>query len=217
LASTELISWRRLRFLSLAEKSSTHAYAMKDRLPLIKITISYKKIRGNLIVNRRGEAPMQTTMQASQQMTRQSTVMQDMKVKLSTLWLFAVLNYVYCDVVTLMNPAYVNGLVAGNAGGIQVTPGFLLEAGILVEIPIAMVLLSRVLGHRGNRWANIVAGSIMTVVQAASLFLATPGLYYVFFSIIEITATLVIVWYAWKWPAFSNARALVTPQAPSSV
>ena len=57
---------------------------MKDRLPLIKITISYK-IRGNLIANRRSEAPMQTTMQASQQMTRQSTVMQDMKVKLSTL------------------------------------------------------------------------------------------------------------------------------------
>jgi len=133
-------------------------------------------------------------------------LLQDMRVRLSTLWLFAVLNYVYCDVVTLMNPAYVNGLVAGSAGGIPVTPGFLLAAGVLVEIPIAMVLLSRVLRYRASRLTNIIAGAVMTAVQAASLFLSTPGLYYVFFSIIEISATLAIVWYAWKWRAVSDAN-----------
>jgi hypothetical protein len=135
-----------------------------------------------------------------------STVMQNMKVKLSTLWLFAVLNYVYCDVVTLENPTYVQGLIAGNAAGIQVTPIFLLGAGVLVEIPIAMVLLSRVLKHRGNRWANIIAGGVMTAVQAASLFLSTPGLYYIFFSIIEIATTVAIVWYALRWHDLSSPR-----------
>lgn len=139
-----------------------------------------------------------------------------MKVKLSTLWVFAVLNYVYCDVVTLMNPAYVNGLVAGNAGGIQVTQVFLLAAGILVEIPIAMVLLSRMLKYRANRWANIAAGAVMTVVQAASLFLSTPGLYYVFFSVVEIAATLAIVGYSWKWHVGSDANALRATQASLS-
>jgi hypothetical protein len=129
-----------------------------------------------------------------------------MRVRLSTLWVFAVLNYVYCDVVTLMNPVYVNGLVAGNAGGIQVTPVFLLAAGVLVEIPIAMVLLSRALKYRANRWANIAAGAAMTLVQAASLFLSTPGLYYIFFSVAEIAATLLIVWFAWKWHAVSDSN-----------
>jgi len=122
-----------------------------------------------------------------------------MKTRLSTLWLFAVLNFVYCDVVTLENPSYLKGIIAGNAAGILVTPAFLLAAGVLVEIPIAMVLLSRTLKYRGNRWANIVAGGVMTAVQASSLLLSTPGLYYVFFSTIEIAATLAIVGYAWKW------------------
>ncbi len=31
---------------------------------------------------------------------------------------------------------------------------FLLGAAILMEIPIAMVLLSRILNYRTNRWAN---------------------------------------------------------------
>jgi uncharacterized protein DUF6326 len=122
-----------------------------------------------------------------------------MKAKLSTLWIFATLNYLYCDVVTLMDPAKLKGYVAGNIGGIEITQGFLLGAGVLVEIPMAMVLLSRVLPYRGSRWANVVAGAFMTLVQAATLFVATPAPYYVFFSVIEIAATAAIVWYSWRW------------------
>jgi threonine/homoserine/homoserine lactone efflux protein len=75
----------------------------------------------------------------------------------------------------------------------------LLGAGILVEIPIAMIVLSRVLKHRANRWANIAAGTIMIAVQSASLFVGIPALYYHFFSVIEIATTVLIVWFAWKW------------------
>ena len=115
----------------------------------------------------------------------------DIKSKLSTLWIFASLNYIFCDVLGLMDP----GLVAP----FELTPGFLLGAGILLEIPIAMVLLSRVLPKGANLWTNIVAGTIMTAVQSASLFLGVPALYYVFFSIIEIATTIFIVWLAWSW------------------
>ena len=80
------------------------------------------------------------------------------------------------------------------------TQGFLLGAGILIEIPIAMVLLSRVLRHNANRWANIAAGSVMTAVQILTLVLTPPVAYYVFFSMLEIACTSFIVWYAWTWP-----------------
>jgi MFS family permease len=126
--------------------------------------------------------------------------MVNMKVILSTLWVFATLNYLYCDVVTLMDPVYLKRLMTGVAGGIQITQGFLLGAAILVEIPIAMVLLSRILKYRASRWANIIAGTIMTAVQILTLFVGTPTIYYVFFSAIEITCTALIVWYAWRWP-----------------
>jgi hypothetical protein len=123
----------------------------------------------------------------------------DMKSKLSTLWIFVALNYLYCDVVSLMDPELLPQYLRGNVNGLELTPGFLLGAGILVEIFIAMVLLSRVLPYRANRWANIAAATIMTAVQLATLFAGVPALYYLFFSVIEIATTVLIVWFAWNW------------------
>ena len=117
--------------------------------------------------------------------------MGDRKVLLSTLWLFAMLTYTYGDVVTLMDPV--------KHGSIELTEGFLLGGSIFMMIPISMVLLSRILNYRANRWANIIAGTIMTVALTLTLFVAVPTMYYVFFSVIEIACTAVIVWYAWKW------------------
>ena len=64
---------------------------------------------------------------------------------------------------------------------------------------MAMVLLSRVLPTRANRLANIAAGIITTAVQIGSLLMGQATIYYWFFSIIEITATALIVWFAWTW------------------
>ena len=122
--------------------------------------------------------------------------MDGIKSKLSTLWVVATLNYLYCDVVTLMDPHLLKQFMAGSVGGMQISQGFLLGAGVLVEIPIAMVLLSRILGARSNRRANIIAGATMTAVQLLSLGVKTPAPYYLFFSVIEIACTSAIVWYA---------------------
>jgi drug/metabolite transporter (DMT)-like permease len=115
----------------------------------------------------------------------------DPKVLLSTLWLFAMLTYTYGDVVTLMDPI--------KHGSIELTEGFLLFGSILMMIPISMVLLSRILKYRANRWANIIAGTFMTAFLTVTLFVAVPTTYYAFFSAIEIACTLFIVGYAWKW------------------
>ena len=126
--------------------------------------------------------------------------MEAMKVKFSTLWIFAMFNYLYCDVLALFDPVTQKSITAGSAGGLQFSQGFLLGSAVLMEIPIAAVLLSRVLKYRANRWANIIAGTIMTAIQFLSLFAGTPPtLYYIFFSAIEIACTLLIVWFAWKW------------------
>lgn len=123
----------------------------------------------------------------------------DMRSKLSTLWIFVALNYLYCDVVGLMDPEKLPQYLAGTVNGIELSPVFLLAAGVLVEIFIAMVLLSRVLRYKANRWTNIAAGAVMTVVQAATLLVGVPAPYYAFFSAIEIATTALIVWYAWTW------------------
>lgn len=117
-------------------------------------------------------------------------VMEDMKGKLQTLWIFATLNYVYADVVTLFDKSIFTNL----------NQGALFGSAILVETAIAMVLLSRILPYRVNRWANIVVGLINTLAVLVSLFVATPHAYYVFFAVIEIATTITIIWLALRWP-----------------
>jgi hypothetical protein len=133
---------------------------------------------------------------------KKTTGMGHMKAMLSTLWIFLVANYIYCDILSNMEPAVIKELMTGTIGGsIQITQGFLLTAAIMMEIPFAMIVLSRVLKYRANRWANIIAGAIMTVVQLSSFFIGgtPPTLHYIFYSTVEIACNLFIVWYAWKW------------------
>ncbi len=131
--------------------------------------------------------------------TNKKSTKMDMKLKFSILWIFLMFNYLYCDLLTGMESEVLKGYLKGKVDSIQINQGFLLGAAILMEIPTAMVLLSWVLKYRVNRWANIIAGSIMAVVQLSTLFMGTPTLHYLFYSTIEIACTLFIAWNAWKW------------------
>ena len=125
---------------------------------------------------------------------------QDRKTILSTLWVFLAANYIYCDVLSHMQPAALQELITGRIGSIQVTQGFLLSAAIMMEIPFAMIVLSRVLKYRANRWANIIAGTTMAAIQIGTMNMGTPPtLHYLFYSAIEVVCSLFVVWYAWKW------------------
>ena len=140
-----------------------------------------------------------------------------MQTKLSTLWIFATLNYLYCDVTGLMDPAMLKQYLAGNLGGLQMTQGFLLATAIFVEIKVSMVLLSRLLGHRANRWANIAAGAFMTLVTVATLPFGF-GLtgYYAFFAVIEVATTSYIAWSAFKMVRNGRPARAAGPAIPGS-
>ena len=126
--------------------------------------------------------------------------LQDRKVILSTLWIFLTANYIYCDVLSHMEPAVLKELLTGTLGSIQVTQSFLLAAAIFMEIPFAMIILARVLKYRANRWVNIIAGVFMAASQVGTMNMGTPPtIHYLFYSAIEIACNLFIVWYAWKW------------------
>lgn len=137
----------------------------------------------------------------------------DIKSRLSALWILATLNYLYCDVIGLMNPQLLRQFYVGNVNGIPMTQGFLLSAAILIEIPMAMVVLSRVLNYKLNRWANIAAGSVMTAVQLSTLILTPPAGYYIFCSVIEITCTALIVWNGLRWHKPAVQAELAAPTA----
>ena len=135
---------------------------------------------------------MNATKESPHETNSKTVEMKDRKVILSTLWIFAMFNYLYADVFT----SFFNPLKE------TMTAGAVVGFAFLMETAIAMVLLSRILKYGANRWANIIAGIIHTAAVSLSLFATgtMPPLYYMFFAAIEIPCTLFIVWYAWKWP-----------------
>ena len=133
----------------------------------------------------------------------------DTRVRLSVLWLVATLNYIYADVFFCVD---VLGSGKGGPGVLHFSQGAWLGIAILMEIPITMILLSRVLKPAANRWANIVAGVIETAAVLLTSFilpilrLMGTSSYYVFFGAIEVACTSLIVWYAWRWPRETAPR-----------
>lgn len=126
--------------------------------------------------------------------------MKDTKTILSTLWIFVTANYIYCDVFSSMDSTVLNEMLTGTVGGLRITQGFLLGAAVMMEIPMLMIVLSRFLNHGANRPANIIAGSLMILIQLGSLFVGTaPTMHYVFFSIVEILGDALIVVLALRW------------------
>ena len=118
---------------------------------------------------------------------------------LSLIWLFVLLNFIYCDVIGLHDPSVLRSLIDGHAGEIEITPPFLLASSVLMEIPIAMVLVTRLASRRVARIASIAAAAFMVVVQGSSLFVGvTPS--YAFYSTIEIAGLLTIIVLAVRWP-----------------
>jgi len=139
-----------------------------------------------------------------------TTIGADRRARLSLLWVFVMLNLLLADVLSFLSADALKDILAGHAGQITITPGFLLLAAILTEVPIVMVVLSLVLPQRAARWANVIAG-VFTIVYIWGLGSATPS--YVFVAGIETVGCLLIVWSAWTWrraDAPMPARLLVT-------
>ncbi len=114
----------------------------------------------------------------------------------ASLWLFVLLNYLYCDVLGLFDPTTLRELMTGTVAGMQVGPAFLFASAVLMTIPIAAVLITRIAPHRLARWYSVVAGVVMTLVQLGSLAIGTATAFYWYFSVIEVATTAIIAWYA---------------------
>lgn len=84
--------------------------------------------------------------------------MKDMKVRLSSLWVFVIFNMIFADIVGFLNPGVLEEMIA-----MKPAQGLLLVFSILLEIPIAMIVLSRLLKHSINRWTNIIASLIYSL------------------------------------------------------
>ena len=86
------------------------------------------------------------------------------KVLFSTLWIFVTFNYIFCDVFTLFHSESLKQLMTGEMGGMEINQEFLLAFSFLMELPMVMIVLSRILSYKSNRLANIIVSTIMSVI-----------------------------------------------------
>ena len=116
----------------------------------------------------------------------------DPKVKLSLLWIFVVLNVAYADILSLMDPT---SPIRKIMEGTPMPAGGLIAGAILMETSIVMVILSWILNYKVNRWISLIIGGFM-ILQIVT---GGHGLYYLFFTSVEVASICLIVWFTWKW------------------
>jgi hypothetical protein len=121
--------------------------------------------------------------------------MEDVKIKLSLLWVAAMFSWVYGDLLRI----YSGDFIAGEfIEGVQMTQELWVVAAITMMIPVAMVFLSLTLKDKANRWANIIIGIFFTGYGLIGLPAYTTA-YDQFLIIVGLVFTALIVWYAYKW------------------
>jgi len=108
---------------------------------------------------------------------------------LSALWIAVLINILSADVFSFMLGA------SGEAAAV-VTPWIMLVFAVVHELPIAMIVLSRVLKRKANRILNYVAAGVTTLYIVAGGS-ATP--HYIFFALAELICLFFVVRTAQKW------------------
>lgn len=119
----------------------------------------------------------------------------DRNILLSTLWVFVLINMVYADIIGMLRPGYLELLERMSK---ELNSATVLTFSILMEIPIMMILLSRILPRKSNRIMNFVAIPI-TIIYVIFGGLENPPISYLFFASVEILTMLLILGVSCKW------------------
>lgn len=120
--------------------------------------------------------------------------MEDVRLKLSALWVALMLTYLLGDVLRIFSGDF----KPGEIGGKQMTQAMYLGIAAFMVIPVVMVFLSLTLSHPANRWANIILAIIFFSFNLLGLP-TYPSAYDRFLIVVGLVFNALTVWYAWNW------------------
>jgi hypothetical protein len=93
------------------------------------------------------------------------TTMDEMKIKLSAVWIALMLTYLLGDVLRIFSGDF----IAGEIGGKKVSQAMWFGIALLMAISIVMVFLSLTLNYPVNRWANIIIAVLFFIFNVIGL------------------------------------------------
>ncbi len=114
---------------------------------------------------------------------------------LSALWMFVLLNFIFRDLHEIVKDDFLADALNGIYDGREVTEAMFLLGGIIVEVPIAMMLIAWTLPIRVNRWANVIVAPLFGLILIGS----AGDLDDYFHFGLMLVALGAIVWKAWSW------------------
>jgi len=113
---------------------------------------------------------------------------------LSSLWIFFFINHFFMGLHEFANPAFVEQLVGG---GFDVSDSLLLMAAITIELPIIMIVLSRVLPNKINWIVNILVAVFTIGLEIMNN--PNPDLDNMFFLVAELIGFVTIIVISIRW------------------
>ena len=120
----------------------------------------------------------------------------DAKALLSTLWIVVMINMAYADILSLHIPGAFDELTKTSVSAGASIPQLMLGGAIMLEIPIVMIILSRVLKYGINRRVNMAAG-VITIAYIWGGAASYP--HYIFIATVETICLLLIIGFARMW------------------
>ena len=125
------------------------------------------------------------------------------KIKLAALWASVMFCYIYADYFGLFSPGH---LMTMNQGLIpplgRSTNGVMIFVSAMMAVPSLMIFLSIALPAWPNRVLNILFGGLYTAIISLTMW---SGAHFIFYGLIEIALTLLVIFYAWRWPRSNPA------------
>ena len=119
------------------------------------------------------------------------------RVLISTLWVVILFNMILRDLHEFPTEGYIENMMT-----LHLSDELMLLFAFIVELPILMILLSRILHNRANKWANTVAALFSIIGTLYTL--PTGQLDEYFFAIINTVALFLILSTVWKLPTASK-------------
>lgn len=122
--------------------------------------------------------------------------MPDVKIILSALWIAVEFLYQQGDTQRLYSGDFKPGEL--DLQGMMSPQTLWMISAITMTIPVVMIVLSLVLPHNANRWANISAAIFFFLYSLLGIG-KYSGTYDRFLLAVSMAANALAVWFAWKW------------------
>ncbi len=120
----------------------------------------------------------------------------DIRVVLSSLWLFVVINIFFRDIHEFVKADVINQILDGSLYGNEVSDGLLLIGGVAAVLTASMVLFSAILRRNYNRKLNLYITPILALAMITNGFTDPDDLLHL---VVESIAMIFIFVIALRW------------------